>query len=360
VARVQVRAAFLTLRGGSLLLGAAILLAGCPPSDGGPGVPAGAGGPAPPEDSRSGVPDIPASVAIAGAPSDAVVVDGEVEPASFAEVRIEVPGTVARVFVQRGDVVREGDVLAELETVDREERLAEARRRFRDARASSVGGTRTGEEPPEWLKSELRKRLESAESRADLADSDRRRVVSAGLSGDEHEASRKALVIAAARNRGARSGPAARRAAEERIAAALVDELGGRVRSLEHDIAKSVVRSPIAGEIVSVRLTEGSQWNSRNPDPAFVVMDPASLVIRAPVPAILAKVMREREVAWLDVGDGSTEPVEAVVWVIDDADLRLSDVNGNRTTVREVLLKVDPGVSRRLEIGQPVRVAVRR
>ncbi|MCP4873839.1 MAG: biotin/lipoyl-binding protein [Proteobacteria bacterium] len=306
------------------------------------------------------VPDLPARAAIPGAPADAVVADGEVEPANFAEVRIDVPGTVARIFVDSGDPVRKGDVLAELETVDREERLAEARRRLRDARASSIGGTRTGDEPPEWLKSELRRRLESAESRARSEDYDRRRIVEAGLSGDEHEAAEKAVAIAAVRNRGARSGTAARRAAEERIAAALVDELGGRVRGLEDDIAKSVVRAPISGQIVSVRLSEGGQWNTRNVDPAFEILDPASLVIRAAVPVGLAKVMREREIVWLDLGDGASEPVEGMVSEIDEQELRVSGNDGEFSTVRHVRFTVTPAVSRRLEIGQPVRVAVRR
>lgn len=335
-------------------------LLGCPPASEG-GVKLGSA--AVLVDSGEDVPDVPSlptRAAIPGAPPDAVLADGEVEPADFAEVWIDVPGKVARIFVSSGDPVRKGDVLAELETVDREERLAEARRRLRDARASSIGGTRTGEEPPEWLKSELRRRLESAEARAASEDYDRRRIVEAGLAGDEHEASQRAIAIASVRQRGARSGTAARRAAEERIAAALVDELGGRVRSLEDDIANSVVRAPISGRVVSVRLSEGSQWNTRNVDPAFEILDPTNLVVRAAVPVGLAKVMREREVVWLDLGDGSVEPIEGLVASIDEQDLRISGDDGSFRTLREVRFTVGPDVSRRLEIGQEVRVAVRR
>jgi multidrug efflux pump subunit AcrA (membrane-fusion protein) len=306
------------------------------------------------------VPDLVSAEVVAGAPTDAVVVQGEVEAASYAEVRIDVPGTVSRIYVERGAYVRKGDLLAELDTFARKERLADARRRFRDARASSIGGVRTGSEPPPWLKAELQRRLVSAEARAASEDYHRRRVVEAALNGDEHAASERALAIAAVRTRSRGSRRIAHRAAEERIAAALVDELGGRVRSLEYDIAHSAVRAPISGQIVSVRLSEGRQWSTRSVDAAFEILDPTSLVVRAPVPVGLADRMRAREVVWLDLGRDPAETVEALVWQIDPQELRLGLGDGSFQTVREVRFTVDPDVARTLDVGQEVRVAVRR
>ncbi len=346
------------LRGPAAASALLLLLAACPASD--PSGGAAASAPVAATSPEDAVPDLPGSGAIPGAPPDAVVVNGEVEPASFAEVRIEVPGTISAVYVQRGDRVSRNDVLAELDTYDRTERLAEARGRLRDARASSVGGVRAGEEPPEWFKAELRRRLEKAEGAARYSESDRRRIVEAGLERGEEEAAERAAAIASVRNRGRGASRTTRRAAEERVAAALVDDLSQRVRRLEDDIAASVVRSPIDGEIVSVRIHEGGQWNTRNVDPAFEILDVRSLVVRASVPKGLGDVMRPREVVWLDLGERDPNPVEAVVWVIADDVLRVSRDDGSFESVREVRFTVAPQTAARLDVGQPVRVAIRR
>lgn len=307
-------------------------------------------------------PDLPAFSPIAGAPENAVVVQGHVEPSTFSEVRFEVPGTVEQVRVQTGTFVRKGEVLARLATDDREARLEEARGRLRDARAAAPGGsaTRSGEPLPAWLEAEMTARLEEVEEQAAHADSDRARFARAAARGGEEEARDTAIRLATARNGGShrRTGVAAR-AGRERLAVALVDDLASRVRHLEDAIERSVLLAPASGQVVTVGLYEGGQWNTRSVDPAFEILDPESFVVRAAVPAGLAKVMKPGEEVWIDLMDGSAA-APGRAQEITEGELRLTGADGQLTSLREVIFEVPPAVSRATEVGQPVRVAIRR
>jgi len=347
------------------MLMATLLLAGCPTGDDGSDlslrsaavlVESGEDG-GDPAALPPALPDVPVSGAMTGAPADAVVLVGEVEPSAFADVRFEVPGTVARVFVQRGDMVRKGDVLAELETDERLARLDDARARLRDARSAAPGGTRPGEEPPAYLQAEMEARLDSAEARAARAGGDRDRITALGVEQGEHAASERAIAIATVRNRGSRRTSVTNRAAGERVAAALVDDLGQRVRQLEDAISRSVIRAPVAGQVIDVNVDVGANWNTRASEPTVSILDPSSLVIRVTVPAALAKVMRPREVVWIEVG-GKT--LEGIASEIGEDELRLPTEEGEYETVREVIVTVDPATARQLDVGDVLRVAVRR
>lgn len=296
------------------------------------------------------------------APENSVIVSGHVEPSLFAEIRFEVPGRIARILAQPGAVVREGDVLAVLETGERQARLDEARRRLRDARAAVPGGgaTRDGEPLPVWLEQEMRERLEDAAEQASFAASDRAMVAQAGAIGGEEAATDMALRLARARNtaEGHRSGVAAR-AAGERLAAGLADDLAARVRQLEDAIDRSTLTSPMAGVVVRVGVHEGAQWNTRAVDPAFEVLDPGGNVVRAAIPVQIARVMQPGEPARVHVEPGGAT-VPASVLRVEDDEMRVTGEDGEAWTVREVVLSLAPEVARTLEVGQLVQVAVRR
>ena len=73
-----------------------------------------------------------------------VSTNGKVEPLEWASARASLPGTVAKVFVQRGQSVHGGDPLVELDTTAAEAALAEATAKVAQARAelqlTSSGG----------------------------------------------------------------------------------------------------------------------------------------------------------------------------------------------------------------------------
>ena len=314
------------------------------------------------EDDGSDLPaDLPAMTAVPGAPENSVVVEGHVEPSSFADVRFDVPGKVAELRVEQGQFVRKGDVLAVLETSDREAKLDEARARLRDARTANPGGgaTRSGEPLPGYLEAEMEERLRDAESRADHQSSDRARFDRAARSGGEEAARDAAIAIASRRNSGTRGSGATRRAAGERLAVALIDDLGSRVRGLEDAIERSTLRAPVSGEVVAIEIYEGGQWNTRSVEPAFQILDPDSNVVRARVPAELARLMRLDEQVWV-APMGSKSTATGTVAAIAEDEFRVTTADGSVVRLTEVLFGLPEAASRALEVGEIVRVAIRR
>jgi multidrug resistance efflux pump len=307
-------------------------------------------------------PDLPVGRPVAGAPENAVIVQGHVEPSVFSEVRFDVPGTVGPVRVQVGTFVRKGETLAVLATDEREGRLEEARARLRDARAAAPGGsaTRSGQPLPAWLEAEMEARLDEVEAQAAHAGADRAAFDRAARRGGDEEARDTAIRLATLRNGGSRrrSGVVAR-AGRERLAVALVEDLASRVRHLEDAIDSSTLKAPASGQVVTINVYEGGQWATRSVDPAFEILDPESHVVRAAVPTGLAKVMRPEEEVWIDLMDGSATAPGRTREVID-GELRLTGDDGQPVRLMEVIFEVPPAVSKAMEVGQPVRVAIRR
>lgn len=347
---------------------ALLLLVGCPPDEPESGVQLRSSailvetGEADAIDGVDLPPDLPIHENVAGAPENAVVVSGHVEPSVFSELRFEVPGTVETVRVRPGTFVRQGEVLARLATDEREARLEEARSRLGDARAAAPGGsaTRSGQPLPAWLEAEMEARLADVEKQVAHVEGDRARFARAAERGGDEEARDTAIRLALIRNGGTqRRTGVARRAGRERLAVALVDDLATRVRQLEDAIDRSTLRAPSAGQVVTINLYEGGQWNTRSVEPAFEILDPESFVVRAGVPSGLAKVMRPDEEVWIDLLDGSPTASGRMI-EITEGELRITDANGELVNLREVIFEVAAAVSRAMEVGQPVRVAIRR
>jgi HlyD family secretion protein len=98
---------------GLLVLATAALLAGC--------------------DGAMATPEATVLPVVADASSDVVVAEAVIEPARSEELSFEMGGRVVEVLVVEGDAVREGDVIARLETEDLDRALANADLSLRQA-----------------------------------------------------------------------------------------------------------------------------------------------------------------------------------------------------------------------------------
>jgi len=295
-----------------------------------------------------------------GVPEDAVLVQGHVEPESLGQARFDVPGTISSVEVAEGDRVRKGQVLARLDTSERRERLTDARSRLRSARSAAPGGGAAGpgEKPPEYLDREMRRRRQEAEAVAGRSSADRDRLRRTVEREGEEAAAQEAIRIASRRSGGVRRSSVSRRAAEDRLALELVDDLSQRVRQLQDAIEDSVLRSPASGTVVSVNVREGGKWNTRGVEPAFEVLDPDSFVIRVAVPSLLAARMMRREEVRVELRPGE-EPVSGWLERSTAAEFLLEGPGGEMTPMRDLIVALDSRDLVGLEVGQDVRVAIR-
>jgi len=254
---------------------------------------------------------------IAGAPEGAPVYLGLVEPLKIAQVSWPVPGTVKAVLVTTGDTVKKGQLLAELETESRRAKLAEARKRLGDARAARPGASRSTPDspPPQWMIDEGKRLQAEAEARAAQRTGDRGSFQFTARREGEEAAVDRAIALAARHNRGRRvSTRQSRRAAEDSLALALVDDLDQRVRTLEDAIQNSRLTSPMDGLIVNSTAVAGLEWNTRSVDPAFEMVDPSTFTVQIVIPMSRAKRLQTNELVWVElpaVGGGTPQVIRA-------------------------------------------------
>lgn len=305
--------------------------------------------------------DLEAERPVAGAPSGSTVFLGLIEPERIAEVSWVVPGTIKSVAVGLGDAVERGQVIGELETEARQLKLNETRKRWRDARASRPAARAAGTEgpPPAWVTDEAKRIQAEAESMAAMNRSDlnrvRRRV---RTNGEEGAAD---LAVAIHKSRTPRpSTRAVRRANEDALAVALVDDLEQRIRQLEDAIDNSKLKAPFSGIVIGIQAMAGEEWNTRTVDPAFQIVDPRSFVVTVVIPVDRAKTLREGETAWVELPGGNGPPtVVRARWLsVAEEQVTLTGSAGGGVAWTNALFKLPSELPRRSYIGEEARVAL--
>lgn len=209
----------------------------------------------------------------AGTLEDAVEAEGEVEPVERVEVRAPAAGSLARVLVDEGDRVEQGQALA----VYDEEGLRQAR----DEAVSQEAAARA-----RVAQLEARLNLERELRAADVAHAEERlraaeAALAAGAPGAEEEVAAAQAALEEARRALAEAGRG--EALEEQLAAAraALTVAAAAARRAEADLGAATVRAPVSGVVLS---REGTR---AGPVPRgavlFVLADTGSVVVRAKV-----------------------------------------------------------------------------
>ena len=298
---------------------------------------------------------------VVGAPTDWWVVRAVVEPSDISKVSWEVPGEVSEVLVAVGDSVRKGQTLGRLATDERKARLAQARMLYRRAHRSSPHAKEGGGPPPPALEDAVKRRLAQVRVAAKKAPGDRAAVQRAAKREGEEGARDLAILLATRRNKGgSASRRAGERAGEDALARAVLSELGTRVRNLEHAVNKSRVASPVSGFVLAVAAQPGRSWNTRDPEPAFQIVDPSLFVARVTLPAARARRFESEEEAWVELPshvEAASRTVPAYVVSVSSRDVSIEDEDGIPGLWREVGFKLPTRLPGGLTIGDEVRVA---
>jgi HlyD family secretion protein len=289
-----------------------------------------------------------------------VAAPGRVEPVSEElEIAAEVSGRIAALLVEEGEGIDAGTVIARLESGDYEARLASARAALAVAEAEQLRLV-NGARPEERREA----RAGAAQADAALAQAVRehqRRVRAADVVARE-EVDRAASDVEVARARRdeawerARLVDAPARDDEQARAAAAVLQARARVREADALLAKTIVRSPIAGTVLRVVRRPGESVSTEGPDGGHVVTvaDVSVLRVRADVD--------ERDVAHVRAGQRAYVTADAYgTQRFTGRVVRLSEMLGRKnvrtdeptervdTKVLETLIELDRG--QRLPIG---------
>ncbi len=298
---------------------------------------------------------------VPGAPEGAPVYLGLVEPLRVADVSFVVPGTVKNVYVGVGDTVTKGQVLADLETESREAKLQETRKKLEDARAATRPGASRAQAdapPPQWMVDEAKRLQAEADARAANSRGDRSSFQRRARTSGEEAAVERALAIHARHTRGRKvSTSKARRASEDRLALALVDDLEQRVRTLRDAIQNSQLKAPMDGLVVNVTALPGVEWNTRSVDSAIAMVDPSSFIVQIVIPVERAKRLQENELAWVELaalGETGRKVIRGRWVSVGDQSNQLA---GGSAWVNAVF-QLPQNLPRRVHMGEEVRVVL--
>jgi HlyD family secretion protein len=262
-----------------------------------------------------------------------IAAPGVVEAASEEiEVGAEIPGKIKAVLVEEGERVVKGQTIAVLENSDFEAQIIQAKaqiqtlRRQKETaetrilqakteRARTVNGAR-----PE----ERREALQNYEQTLPVLeqahrDAERRRKLfeSGDVSREEYERARRDLdaarkhsaalrekynvVNAEARVDDLQKADAMILLAENQAFEfdALLREAEARVRTTEANLAKTIVRSPLAGVILRKRLKDGESVSPENPTGIVTIADTTVLRVRIDLDETDVANVRENQTAYV-------------------------------------------------------------
>jgi RND family efflux transporter MFP subunit len=193
-----------------------------------------------------------------------LVTNGKVEPEEWIAVRAPIEGALSRLLVERGAPVRQGDLLAEIDTRDAQTELAAAEARIAQARAEIEVFDRGGS-PAEIAEIEgglAKARLDRDIARRDLAAArrlvERKAAIASEVTALEDRLKQSEAGIAALeRKRASLTSPAGRAAAEARLREATVAAAAARRR-----IEQGALRSPMDGVLYQLDVRPGAWLRS--------------------------------------------------------------------------------------------------
>jgi HlyD family secretion protein len=233
----------------------------------------------------------PAPKAVAAAQDWIVAGAGRVEPESEdIKLGAELSGKLKAVYIEEGDRVTQGQLLAELENADYRAQLESARAAVREAEAAErkvINGARREE------RREAFSGVEEARAVMNNAESEmvrRQRLFDAGvISREEADRFRKEYEVAKAKYQAVaehhRLVDESARDEDRDMAQASLSAARARQQEAEALLAKTYVRSPIAGTVLRKhhRLGESVSNGSTVPDPIVTIGATDRLRIRVDV-----------------------------------------------------------------------------
>jgi HlyD family secretion protein len=314
------------------------------------GVSAAACGKTPPEEA----PVTPVEVAPAtrGTIREIVTADAVLYARDQANIMPKISAPVRRFLVNRGDHVKQGQLLAELENRDLVAAAAASQGQFTQAE-SNLRSTAGATVPEQVTKAQTdadaaREQLDAAKK---LVDSREQLFKDGALARKQVDEAQVSYAQAKAQFESAQQHLQGlmRVGKDEQIKSAegQVQTAKGQFESAQAQVAYSEIRSPINGVVTDRPLYPGELANTGSP--VMAVMDVSAVVARINMSLDQAKSIQVGAAATLTL-PGADDPVPGKVIVVSPA------VDANSTTVQVWVQANNPG--ERLRVGSSVHVSI--
>jgi HlyD family secretion protein len=278
--------------------------------------------------------------------------DGVLFPQDQANVVPKITAPVQKFYVRRGDHVREGQVVAELENKDLVGAALEARTGI-DVAESNLRSTEGSTIPEAVVKAQtdLEAARQARDSAKKVLDSREQLFKDGALAGRQVDESRLAYVQAQGQYQAAdehlKTLQGVGKEEQTKSAAAQVQTAKAHYESQQAQVAYSRVVSPIAGVVADRPLNEGDVAGPGMP--LLTVMDVSRVVARVNVPQADAAFVKVGQTAIITQTD-NTEQIEGKVTVVSPS------TDPNTTTVQVWVQIVNTG--ERLKPGTTVHASI--
>jgi HlyD family secretion protein len=305
---------------------------------------------APPE--QMPVVTVQTATAVRAPISEVVTADAVLYPRRQAAIVPKISAPVERFFVQRGEKVREGQVLATLEHRDLEAAVVQARGAYEQAQAAAET-TRQASVPADRQKAQFD--VTTAKAALDAQQKvydDRQMLLKQGaLPQRDLESAGVALAQARSQYEVAKQHldalTSVTQAQTLKTAEAQLTTARGQYEAAETQLSYATIRSPIDGVVTDRPFYAGEMASAGTP--LLTVMDVSSVVARAPFPEAQAGAIAVGDAATLLV-PGLEEPVAGQVTVVSPA------LDPSSTTAQVWVQAPNP--DGRLKPGTSVRASV--
>jgi len=284
--------------------------------------------------------------------SQQVIADAVLTPVDQAAIAPKITAPVKKFYVQRGQRVHAGQLLAVLENNDLTAAAMDSQGAYDAAQAAYVTATKS-QVPESKLKAESD--LQQAKANLDLqqsiVDARKKLVAEGAIPGRDLDTAQAALIQAKGAYEAAQIHMQAMEkythAADLEAAKGQLASAQGKLKGAQAAVAYSEIRSPINGVVTDRPLFDGETATAGTP--VVTVMETSTLIAKTHLSQAMAQELRVGSPAKITV-PGVEEPIPAKVSMISPA------LDPGSATV-EVWLKID-NKSGELKPGTPVKGSV--
>jgi multidrug efflux pump subunit AcrA (membrane-fusion protein) len=278
--------------------------------------------------------------------------DGTLWAKDQASVTTKISAPVQRFLVQRGDHVRQGQLVAELEARDLTATSAESRAQVAQAEAN-LRTTESATLPDALVKAQTD--VDAAKQTEEAAQrllENRKRLLEQGalarkLVDDAQVAYSQAHGQYVAAQEHLRTLQSVGRQEQVRGAAAQVDAARSHLQSTEAQLSYAQIHSPIAGVVAERPLNAGEMVSAGTP--LLTIVDISKVVARVNVPQNQVNSVKAGQIAHISQAD-SPEPLQGVVTIVSPA-------TDNASTTVQVWIEIN-NVGERLKPGASVHALI--
>jgi multidrug efflux pump subunit AcrA (membrane-fusion protein) len=287
-----------------------------------------------------------------GAMAEHIVADAVLAPLAQAALAPKISAPVRKFYVQRGDRVKAGQLLATLENNDLAAAAMDNKGSYMAAQAAFATATKA-QVPEDMQKAES----DEAEAKANLdlnlsiVKARKQLFAEGAIPGRDLDTAEAALVAAQAAHRAAEMHLASlrsvSRAAALKAAQGQLTSAEGKYKGAEAAVGYSEIRSPIDGVVTDRPLFAGE--TAAAGAPLLTVMETGSLLAKMHLAQSVAQRMK--------LGDGATVTVPGVAAPVSAKVALISPALDPGSTTVEVWLKIDNKAGA-LKVGTPVKVSI--